>query len=138
MKKIFFGFALADSMFAGDCNIGRRSLSVEQVREAVEKGVDSCCNPSHTATIEAMRKRFGLEVAIPAKPPQVALKTGDSLIVMGVRGLSRLTDRPEYSESEIAQATFSFSMYTVLVLRPDASLNQQTSGTKRVYTFAET
>lgn len=113
MSTTFFGFALADSMFAGDCVIERRTISVEEVREAIARGVESCCNPSHGATIAAMRERFGLDVSIPAAPPRVVLRPGDGVIVMGVRGLPRLTDRHEYTTEEIAQATFSFSLYSV-------------------------
>jgi hypothetical protein len=111
--KTYFGFALADSMFSGNCQVTRRVLSVEEVRALVAQGVESCCNPSHKATIDAMRSRFGIDVPIPETPPQVVLGPGDSVIVMGVRGLPRLTDRHEYTEEEIAQATFSFAMYTV-------------------------
>ncbi len=111
--KTYFGFVLADSMFIGDCTINRRSLSVEEVKALVAQGVESCCNPSHSATINAMRSRFGIDVSIPETPPRVALGSGDSVIVMGVRGLPRLTDRHEYTEDEIAQATFNFAMYTI-------------------------
>ena len=113
MAKTYFGFALADSMFNGDCEITRTVLSVDDVKAAVDASVLSCCNPSHVATIVAMRSRFGIDVAIPEQPPRVSVNSGDSVIVMGVRGLPRLTDRHEYSENEIAQATFSFSRYTV-------------------------
>lgn len=113
MKKTFFGFALADSMFSGDCAITRRALSVDEVRQLVAAGVESCCNPSHVATIEAMRARFGLHVEIPAAPPRVSLGSGDSVIVMGVRGLPRLTDRHEYTAEEVEQASFTFSLYSV-------------------------
>jgi len=109
----FFGFALADSMFAGNCVIERRSLKVEEVATSIARGVTSCCNPSHEATIRAMRDRFGLSVSIPPAPPRVELRPGDSVIVMGVRGLPRLTDRHEYTDEE-AQATFLFSEYRVL------------------------
>ena len=112
MKK-FFGFALADSMFVGDCNVTRRTLPVDEVRALVAQDVESCCNSSHTATINAMRSRFGIDVSIPETPPRVALGFGDSIVVMGVRGLPRLTDRHEYTEEEIASATFTFAMYTV-------------------------
>lgn len=111
--KTFFGFALGDSMFVGDCRIERRVLTVEETRERVAQGVESCCNPSHAATIAAMRARYGIDVPIPATPPRVELQAGDSLIVMGVRGLPRLTDRHEYTEEEIAKATFSFAEYRV-------------------------
>jgi hypothetical protein len=111
--KTYFGFALADSMFVGNCQITRRSVSVDEVKAMVAQGVESCCNPSHSATINAMRSRFGIDVSIPETPPRVALGFGDSIVVMGVRGLPRLTDRHEYTEEEIAQTTFSFAMYTV-------------------------
>ncbi len=114
MKKVFFGFALADSMFgAQSVVIDRHILSVEDVATIVARGVVSCCNPSHQSTVNAMRSRFGLHVAIPETPPRVDLAVGDAVIVMGVRGLPRLTDRHEYTDEEIAQATFVFSMYTV-------------------------
>ena len=109
----FFGFALADSMFSGHCTIVRRQLDVEEAKTLIEQGVVPCLNPSHAATIAAMRTRFGIDVAIPERPPQVVLGSGDSLVVMGVRGLPRLTDRHEYNEEEIAQATFTFSEYAV-------------------------
>lgn len=112
-NKTFFGFALADSMFAGDCDIRRRTLVADEVK-AMAGELTPCLNPSHKATIDAMRSRYGIEVAIPEAPPRVSLGVGDSVVVMGVRGLPRLTDRHEYTEEEIAAATFSFSEYTVI------------------------
>ena len=110
----YFGFALADSMFAGDCTIERHVVTVDQIRAMAENDeLTPCLNPSHQATIDAMRQRFAIDVEIPAQPPRVALEVGDSIIVMGVRGLPRLTDRHEYTEEEVAAATFAFSMYTV-------------------------
>ena len=116
MAKIYFGFALADGMFAaaGNCSIRRRKLTVEQVRAEVEAGVEPCLNPSHAATIHAMRDRFGIDVPIPAAPPKVDVGDGDSVIVMGVRGLPRLTDRHEYTAEEVAAATFEFAEYLVV------------------------
>ncbi len=110
----FFGFALADSMFSNECTIQRRTLNVEQVKERIAAGVESCLNPSHEATIAAMRSKFGIDVAIPTAPPRVSLSSGDAVIVMGVRGLPRLTDRHEYTQEEVDKATFVFSEYTVL------------------------
>jgi hypothetical protein len=111
--RTYFGFAIADSMFNGDCTINRRSLSVEEAKERIGQGVESCCNQSHKATINAMSSRFGIEVAIPEVPPRVSLDAGDVVIVMGVRGLPRLTDRHEYTEEEIAKASFLFAEYRV-------------------------
>lgn len=112
-QRTFFGFALADSMFAGDCTIDRRKMSHEEVASAMVRGVIPCLNPSHVATIDAMQKRFNLAVTIPDSPPKVELGRGDTVIVMGVRGLPRLTDRHEYTSEEIAQATFEFTEYSV-------------------------
>ena len=116
MSKIYFGFALADSMFAGvgNCAIRRRKLTVEQVSALIAAGITPCLNPSHGATIAAMRSRFGIDVPIPAAPPRVDLMVGDSVVVMGVRDLPRLTDRHEYTEEEVAAATFEFSEYVVV------------------------
>ena len=111
--KTYFGFALGDSMFSGDVTIRRQPLSADQVKSEVAKGVVPCCNPSHSATINAMQSRFGIDVAIPDSPPRVELNVGDSVIVMGVRGLPRMTDRHEYTQEEVAQATFVFAKYTV-------------------------
>ncbi len=65
----YFGFALADSMFVGECVIVRRNLTVDEVKLAVQEGVEPCLNPSHQATINAMRSRYGIDVAIPDAPP---------------------------------------------------------------------
>jgi hypothetical protein len=43
----FFGFALADSMFVGNCRIDRKILSVDEAKNLIAQGVESCCNPSH-------------------------------------------------------------------------------------------
>ena len=111
--RTFFGFALADSMFDGNVVIERRTLTLDEVIVAVARGVISCCNPSHCATIKAMRNRFGLDVPIPETPPRVELRHRDAVIVMGVRGLPRLTDRHEYTHEEVAKATFVFTQYCV-------------------------
>jgi hypothetical protein len=115
MSKKYFGFALADSMFSGTCWISRRHLSIKEAQDYLRSDeVISCCNPSHTATIDAMRKRFGIGIEIPETPPQRAQLTyGDSIVVMGVRGLPRLTERHEYSEAEISSADFAFHEYSV-------------------------
>lgn len=114
MQKTYFGFALADGMFSGDCAIERKVLTVDEAKEIIEQGVEPCLNPSHQATIDAMREKFGIEVAIPDAPPRVTLDVGESLVVMGVRGLPRLTDRHEYTAEEIEAASFVFSRYTVV------------------------
>ena len=113
MRKRYVGLALANSMFNGECTIRREVLQASEVKDQLSADVESCCNPSHTATIEAIRERFGIELPIPEKPPQVSLSQGDSILVIGVRGLPRLTDRHQYTAEEIASAEFEFALYTV-------------------------
>jgi DNA-directed RNA polymerase alpha subunit len=115
MRKVYFGFALASGMFLGDCLIRRQVITEDEAKkEIISKGVESCLNKFHTATVEAMNQR-GIEVKIPEMPPNVLLEPGDSILVMGVQGLARLTgDRHHYTNEEIAAATFEFVLYTVL------------------------
>lgn len=39
MSKVFFGFALADSMFSGDVRVERRELTADDAKALVEKAV---------------------------------------------------------------------------------------------------
>jgi len=110
----FFGFAVADGMFAGDVTVTRKVISVEAVRELIGAGVIPALNPSHVSTISAMQKRFGLMVEVPAKAPMVKLGTGDKLVLMSVRGLPRREGVAEYSDSEISSASFEFSVWEVI------------------------
>ena len=113
----YFGFALAAGMFDGGGSVAFRQVEVDEAKRLVESttvdgSLQSCCNPSHVPTIDAMRSRFGIDVSIPEKAPFAKLGVGDQLIVMGVRGLPRLQDgRQEYTEEEIASATFTFSVW---------------------------
>lgn len=119
MSKTYFGFAVADSMFSGEhVNLRRETVSVERVREFVAAGVIPALNPSHKATISAMRARYGLDVAIPERAPLVSLLEGDQLIVMSVRGLPRKEGVAEYTAEEISAATFVFSLWTVKEVYP--------------------
>lgn len=112
----YFSFAIADSMFDNHItSIQRRDvLTLEQAKVIIKKGVTPCHNPSHTPTIEAMRKKFGIEVSTPEKPPIVQLKVNDKVIVMSVRGLPRLENRHEYTHEEIDKADFKFTLWTVI------------------------
>ena len=116
MGTTFFGFGLAPSMFDGDGTLEFRQLSADQARELLaeataEGTLQSCLNPSHVATIEAMRSRYGIDVPVPEKALFANLAAGDSLVTMGVRGLPRLENRHEYTEEEVGGATFTFTVW---------------------------
>ena len=110
---IYFSFGIAPSMFPSTCTIRRESVSPEYVRGLPPGSLVPALNPSHQATITAMRERFAIDVPIPETAPQVLLGVMDSVIVMGVRGLPRLQDRHEYTRGEIEGATFEFSLFVV-------------------------
>ncbi|MBD3232150.1 MAG: hypothetical protein GF315_00335 [candidate division Zixibacteria bacterium] len=111
--KTYFSFSISDNMFEGDCEIKRRELTPDQARKLITPAVESIINPWHESTIEVMRHRYGIELPVPGFPPEVRLKSGDRVIVMGVRNLPRLFQRHQYTDEEIANAEFSFSLYTV-------------------------
>lgn len=110
----YFGFALASSMFSGGCMIEREVITEITPEFVAECDLAiNCCNASHAATVQAAYEKFGLSLQIPEKPPTVELEEGDTLIVMGVKGLPRLTDRHHYTAEEIASAKFEFVKYIV-------------------------
>lgn len=114
MARQFFGFAFSASMLpGGSVSMNKEDLTVEQVWAALPT-CELCVNPSHKATIEAARFRFGLQISVPEKPASILLDRGDSVIVMQVTGLPRLEDRHEYTPEEVARARFSFVRITVL------------------------
>lgn len=111
----YFGFAVADGMFPANVVATRRPLSIEEVKILLAEGYVSCCNPQHATSLQAAKLRFGLKISVPEKAPLVALKVGDEVIVMGIRGLPRLQEnRHEYTEDEVASAAFVFGQWTVI------------------------
>ncbi len=112
-SKIYFSFSISDNMFEGDGSIERRMLTPEEAKELITPDVESIINPSHKSTIDIMRDRYGIDLPVPKFPPQVRLKPGDRIIVMGVRNLPRLFRRHQYTDEEMANAEFSFALYSV-------------------------
>lgn len=112
--KTFLALAIADSMFPGVCDITRRVLTIDEAKTLIAAGIESCCNRSHEASLVALKARYGIGVAVPEVPPKVALGHGDRIVVMGILGLPRLTDRHEYTADEVARAEFRFGLYSVV------------------------
>ncbi len=113
MSKTYFGFGIADNMFAANCAVTRTACTPETAKEIIAQGVVVVLNPSHALTIQAMNERFGIHVEIPAKAPIVGLDPGDRILVMSVSGLPRLEGRHEYTQAEITDAYFRFGLWTV-------------------------
>lgn len=118
-KKIYFGFAISDSMFNGELILQRTEVNANyaksQLEEAEENGnLVIACNPSHGSTLNVLKSKHDITIDIPATPPSISLNKGDRLILMSVRGLPRLTDRHEYNDEEISKATFTWAIWNVL------------------------
>lgn len=113
--KIYFGFAISDSMFSEYCHVFRRPLTEGDVKQYFKhEQVVFVGNPTHKPTIEAFKKTIGVDVVIPDVAPKVSLVPGDRFIVMQVQGLPRLGgERVEYTTEEINAATFKFGMWFV-------------------------
>jgi glutamate racemase len=119
---VYVGFAMSDSMFPDTCAVSRWpcpvSLAMKLLQPPTQEApepVVNCCNASHAATLAVLKERYGIDLTgtVPPTPPRVALKPGDVLLVLGVRGLPRLTDRHEYTQEEVAAATFNFGVWSV-------------------------
>lgn len=115
MQKVYFSFAVADSMVPDKCTIHRKPQTAQQVRDLIVRtpNLISVINSSHEATINALSERFNINVVIPKKPPSIQLNRGDLLLIASVRGLPRLTDRHEYTNEEINSAEFRFGLWVV-------------------------
>lgn len=103
----YFGFAFSPAMLATlPSHVDFLEVDIEDNKAIIADAV-SCLNPSHTATIDALQSRFGINATIPSAAPRVTLQPGDTLLLLQVFGLPRLgADRKEYNASEIAGAAF--------------------------------
>lgn len=115
MSTTYFGLAISDSMFPHDCSLIKRNIEPITVRDLLIERADVqfCLNLSHVATINAAREKYNLAISVPLEPPKVILNNGDSIIVMSVQGFPRLPNRRDYTQAEIAEASFHFSIYRV-------------------------
>jgi hypothetical protein len=118
MGKLYFGFGMADNMFPVACSAIRKELTPAEAKELLSKteaegNLCVCLNPSHAATIAVMQQRYLINVPIPVKAPIAKLNHFDGLLVMSVSGLPRLEGRHEYTQEEVAKATFKFALWTI-------------------------
>lgn len=113
---VYLGLAFSASMLpTGTVTLRKKDLTVDQVKEVIgNENIVSCANPSHKATLLALKEKYGIDIPIPGKPIRVGLHSGDGMIVLQVSGLSRLTDRHEYTSEEIASSEFRFMKISVL------------------------
>ena len=125
--RTFFGFAVVDWMFSDGATITKHHITFEAAAAIVREGVISCCDPSHASMVATLRVRFGIEVSIREKAPQVTLLPGDRLVVLSVREFPRVEGQRDRRVDEIEKgtlverATFVFSVYTVACVPVETS-----------------
>lgn len=112
----YFVCAIPDTMFSdieGRVVVNHKRISLEKAKELIGEGVIACVDKSDEATMDAIRRRFWIQVEVPEDPPQVILMSGDKVIALRVRDLPQPVDRRKYSDQDLARAKFEFSLYRV-------------------------
>lgn len=109
----FISLAVSATMFPQDGTIEMQPLTPQEVNTILAlEPVESALNPSHATTIDAIRRKFNIDLPIPAKAPKVFLNPGDSVIILQAQ-LPRLAEGETHSEETINNAAISFRRWTV-------------------------
>lgn len=109
----FISLAISDTMFPASADLQKRPVTADEVRALVERGnIESALNPSHATTIDAIARKFGIQLPIPAKAPKVSLVSGDRLIVIQAQ-LPRLNEGEVHTVETIENARIAFSEWSV-------------------------
>jgi hypothetical protein len=117
MARTFVGLAMSSTMFAEEALLVRMPINAKRVMDIAEsEECVSCVNPSHIATIEALREKYGINLPIPETAPKVTLEPGDTLVILSARFNRRLAEGERYSAEEVAAATFEFVAYAAIDL----------------------
>ncbi len=107
----YLSLAISDTMFPANATLAKQALQPGDVPPYLA-GIVSALNPSHAATLDAIKRRYGFDLPIPATAPKVALVHGDALLVIQAN-LPRLAEGQVHSDETVAKAPISFSLYTV-------------------------
>lgn len=83
-----------------------------------QEGLANVANPTHGNSLQAISQKLGVDVRA-AQGGRVTLQSGDEVLVAEIGGIPRETR--EFSDSEIAAATFRFRLVRV-VLVPDPEM----------------
>ena len=110
--KVYIGLAFSASMLTGKGNLDFQPINFDDIKTIVNTSkYESCVNPSHKASLDALKIRYGIEIPIPEKAPKIMLESGDTMIVLQINGLPRETR--EFTAEEVAKATFSAIMLSI-------------------------
>ena len=126
----YISLALSDTMFSSDAVAPRRTpLTPELVKARMASvQVASLVNKSHATTIDAIRRRFGIDVPLPQGEalPTALLAPGDELFVIQAK-LPRIAEGSVHSQATVDSASISFARWRVPVrvdVQPDIDIPQ--------------
>lgn len=105
---------MSERMFRGNCIIRRTVISPEEVRDIVSTGIVPFINSWNNYIIEALKIKYGINVAVPVTQPVVVLEHGDSLITVSVSNMPNLNYSRAYTKNEIETMVFEFVYYEVI------------------------
>jgi hypothetical protein len=110
----YISLAVSATMFPEQCTIETKSLTPDDISVilANDGNVVSALNPSHATTIDAIRRRYGIDLPIPERAPKVALQPGDSLVILQAQ-LPRLAEGEKHSDETVNSAKISFLCWNV-------------------------
>lgn len=112
--KIFISLAVSATMFPERGQIDMRPLTILEVEMFLQHPtLESALNPSHKTTIDAVYRKYGLQLPVPEKAPKVSLEQGDSLIIIQAN-LPRLAEGEVHSDEIVENASISFRLWSVI------------------------
>lgn len=112
----YISLAISATMFPRRCTIAVREVNEAALLDFVHDNAVSVINPSHKTTIDEIQRRYGIDVPVPEKAPQVLLQPGDSVLV--IQGtLPRLQEGEMHSPETVKSAPISLAIWTVLPVR---------------------
>lgn len=115
MSTNYVSLALSDTMFP-EGQFKKDILLLQEAQERLEinrHNIVSAANPSHKATFNALSRRFGIDLPVPDKAPEIALQSGDRILVFQAK-LPRLAEGQVHSQETVDSAEFKFSLWTIL------------------------
>lgn len=114
MAKVYLNNALASSMLPDGVGLYPPcTMSAQEVMNELNYGFVHAGNPAHANTWHAAARLIGIPEVGEPKGGRVVLGHEDILIVVEVDGLPRETR--EFSDEEIAQATFKFRYFSAFI-----------------------
>lgn len=111
----YVSFSISNRIFPTNCGISKSRLTVIEAQLLIEHATVVAAQNTFVA-VEALLDRYGIDLKIPDVEEDLALQSGDAVVVITVMALPRRLDVARYTRNQIAQSFFQFSLYEVLAV----------------------